>query len=272
MSLQPPKLCVYCGTGKPSKEHIFGDWMKDHVQTNETRTVHHTSYMGLDQGIVPTVGFRPKLNREGAPHRVQLKIACEKCNSGWMNHLQDNAKPLLIELINARWPIISEDHLGHLARWATMVTMSLEFADLKTVTTTADDRLAFKEHAVNNPPYNWQVYLGLGGDAWSTGAFWHRSLLVFDGNATNAIGKRPNMQVTTFHIGRSFFHTISGPADMTPNPELYAFDLGIKQIWPLPVVVPQAPTILLNLGVARASTKFFIDAGIDARPHQGLIL
>jgi len=268
MTRKPTEVCVFCGVGKPTKEHIFGKWMKQHVESPFTRTEHRTAIMQGEEG--GSVGWRPILNRNGAPHTIQIKIACGlPCNNGWMSDFQENAKPHLLQLMEARWPVTSRDVILDIARWATMVTMSLEFAHSSTIAVTSTERLYLKEHL--RPPDNWQIYVGLRDNHLHTGAFWHRAMLFNNGETSEAVADRPNAQLTTFHIGRSFFHVLSGPLEFLPNPSSYASYLGIRQIWPEPNPIPPTPLIFTHAGVIRVATQLFVDRGMDPTPGGGLL-
>lgn len=277
MAKREQSECVYCGARDTTKEHIFGKWMRDQFPTGgrtiaDTSNIEYQFQDGLDSpGRVASAGWRPRLARNGAPHQSQLKIACKDCNSGWMSRFQDNTKPLLLGLMKGNWPVTSLNDIRDLARWATMVTMSAEYADPASVVATKRDRRSLKDNGA--PPDGWQVYLGLSAQDYHV-AYWHRSMTAHTGHGlkpAQVAKKRPNVQLTTFHVGYAFFQVIKAPDDFLPDPAIWAFNLAIRQFWPLPGVTPSSPVKLLTPGVARASTEYFTTFGLDPRPHMGII-
>jgi hypothetical protein len=114
--------------------------MRKHVSTKTTRTIHTTSYTGLKKDSKgPSLGWKPKLHRNGAPHSHQLQVACSSCNSNWMGSFQSRAGKHLPMLMRGEWPILPQDAMRTLACWATMVTMVIEFADPDTVAATSKE-------------------------------------------------------------------------------------------------------------------------------------
>lgn len=241
--------------------------MSKHVKTVSTKSEHATSVVyDFNINLGAAAGWRPALSRNGAPHSHQLKIACKPCNNGWMGRFQEEVKASLVPLMSGSWPRLPESSIASLARWATMVTMCIEFADLKTVAATKKERAYLKEHL--SPPSNWQVYLALYDGVRHAGSFWHRAMLRED-EVHDAHGKF-NMQATTIHVGQCFFHVLSAPVSLLKDAGEFSDTLGMRQIWPIPEREPSATRIFSDAGANRVATKFFADYGVPATPHFGI--
>jgi hypothetical protein len=259
-----PIVCIFCGTGKPTREHIFGRWMRHYIDVAPMQTKHTTSYFGNSAGNDgPFLGFKNKLNRNGAPTSHQLRVVCPECNSGWMGTFQENGgKKYLPPLLNGEWPFFTRDAMHMLSSWATMVTMVLEFADSNTITISDSERQRFKENLY--PPETFQVYLGLYVGEKTPGSFYHRSVSILD---NDHLSIRCKMQATTIHLALCFFHVVSGPADYLPIPPMYSRTIGMAQLWPIPELLPPRPAPHIGEETWWAHTKFFSDLGLPDNAH-----
>jgi hypothetical protein len=272
--MKPSEDCIFCGsTAKLKQEHIFGKWMKRNIKSTKTKTAHLTSFVDLDRQTgaqIPSMA-KGKLNRPGSPHSHQLHLVCNNCNNIWMGSLQENAKPHVLALAKSDWSGLTLQSMTDLAAWATMVTICIEFADLNTQSVSKSERKIFR--GIRRPGPNWIVCFGRCGDFEDPGAFWHRAGSLYDPSGPlDAVPDKPNTQATTVYVGQCFFHTLSGPADVLPDPGGYAVDLGIRQFWRLPTYVPTMPRVFTRAGVDRVATKFWADFGISAEPHFGLMV
>ncbi len=92
--------------------------------------------------------------------------------------------------------------------------------------------------------------------------------LVLNGQVLDA-PDRMNTQTTTFVVGSSFIHTLSGPDFALPDPAEYAATLGIRQFWPNPSEPPTAPPHFTKDGLARVATEFWARHGLSRQPHFG---
>lgn len=267
----PTQKCIFCDSGKPTKEHVYGKWLRDFVPASDSPTLHRTSYMGLvgaEEGAF--LGHRPRLNRNGPPYAVQLKIACKACNNGWMGKLQElGGKKYLPSLIAGEWSELSFDAVTALASWATMVTMTFEFADEYTIAISQSERDQFRRTGV--PPETFQVYFGLyGGSEHGPATTFHRAgQFQIDGIS---IGK---IQTTTCHLGRCFFHVLSGPFSALPDSTQFAELIGMRKFWPKPDSLPTSPNVRLDPETWWIHTRYFAELGESGNsllPHSGLDL
>jgi hypothetical protein len=211
-----------------------------------------------------------RLNRPGSAHSHQLHLVCKQCNNVWMGSLQDNAKPHLLALSEGNWNGLTLQGMTDLSSWAAMVTICLEFADLNTQSVPKSEREIFR--GVRRPGPNWIVCFGQCGDFGDPGAMWHRAGLISDeGPPPDTVTRKPNTQTTTVYAGQCFFHTLSGPQNVLPDPAAYADLLGIRQFWPLPANTPITSRSFTQAGVDRVATKYWVDRGLSSEPHFGLM-
>src|SRR3954469_13275208 len=82
--------CIFCGGTPLSKEHFFAEWMHDYLPPKPS--THYVAGSDL-------IGRPGKMFRPGNVFERHLRVVCKACNSGWMSTLQNEAKPILIPLM-----------------------------------------------------------------------------------------------------------------------------------------------------------------------------
>lgn len=255
------KLCAFCGvtlTNKNiSREHLWGDWLRDYVP----RTFVRTEHMGTIRMVVVhedgrTVSLeqvvRGKLDRPGDPHAQRLRIVCRTCNNGWMSVIQEQAKAHLVPYTRWEWPSLSPESIEPISAWACLFTMVLEFAHIDTMATTPEQRRALMQ--TGRPPDDWVVWagrfkgtrwrgsfnhFGLGGLAWQT------SSLEPPPSAT-ALAPLHTAQSTAFCLGSLFLFTFSTRGPLQVDSDRLAAFAGIRRIWPNRHVAIEPPNITLD--------------------------
>jgi hypothetical protein len=220
--------CIFCGNNANSKEHIWPDWLKDYVPRLFSERIHQASTNRWDKEqkklVIET--FRESV-RPGDPHAQKLRIVCSKCNGGWMSQLQSEAKPLLVPLINGEFYKLLPNEIEAISRWAAMFTMVVEFKNKAGVAVSQEQRDSFK--ITQSVPKGWHISIGYyTGQKWR-GAFNHLAVIIAENENENenenedegegeaALGrlfenwgdKPPNMQTTTFAVGKAIFNTLS---------------------------------------------------------------
>jgi hypothetical protein len=265
----PVERCIYCGqTGKLTKEHIYGRWMRKFITQDIIRTNHYTSFREQNPDSGEPIGTlaKGKLNRSGGPHSGQLQIVCQKCNGGWMSKIQDEAKPYLEKLLNGIWPKFTGTEHITLARWVKMVTISIEYADQTTKTVRESERKKFMDD--QDLSQNWYIFIGLCQPNGSVGEFWHRGAgLHFP---PEEIPSAANFQTTTINLRNSFVHSISGEDRFLPELEEYTRTLGIRRLWPISERIKEPPLIYTIYGVNRVATAYWTGIGSSPEPHFGM--
>lgn len=199
-----------------------------------------------------------RLTRQGSPHAQQLRIVCGDCNQEWMSRVQNDAKTSLTRLMRDDWRDLTLVEAGKIATWVAMVTMCLEFADLRTQAVPPEERRALME--TGEPPTNWLIGIGRCDNQNAPGTFWHRAAQ-FDFSFQAD-------QTTTTCLERCFAHALSGLSSRLPVATEYFVSLGIRQFWPLPDQAPSPPLVFTPAGMTRVSMKYWEDNGLN----EGLLL
>lgn len=110
------RVCVFCGTGNLTREHVFPDWMSKMFVTKNLTATTTIEKQGQPDKVYTSGLFRHK-----------AKVVCSACNNGWMSKLETDAKPLLSAML---FDLRHSTHLGAeeqniLALWAQKTVMIL---------------------------------------------------------------------------------------------------------------------------------------------------
>lgn len=114
------RKCLFCGKAGPlTEEHVFGDWLWK---------------LGFHGEGLREMVFEPgsPILQKGGPFSKKLKVACGRCNNGWMSALETAAKPILLRLFGAiatAQVALHEREQGILARWAAKTVAVLSALD-----------------------------------------------------------------------------------------------------------------------------------------------
>jgi hypothetical protein len=166
-----------------------------------------------------------------------------------MSQIQNGVKDLLLQMMNGRWPTLGQHEQALLASWATMFTMVVDFADLRTQAVTLEERDLFRRTL--RPPPNWLVWCGLySGVRWHTN-FWHKGMAYTPERKAppKGIAFKCDTQVTTFALGKLLFQTASSTSDFA-GPLLEGFDypqsFDLRKLWPSSAPPTNRPARIFN--------------------------
>ncbi|TYO66152.1 hypothetical protein FXV83_12890 [Bradyrhizobium hipponense] len=253
--------CIFDKPARRTAEHIFGQWMRDQFPSAFRNTEHLTSFTDYSTGVpVPTMA-KGRMNRNGSPHAQQLRLVCESCNNEWMSRLQNQAKEPLTSLMRNDWSKLDVPSIKSVAAWVAMVTMCLEFADLKTQAIPLAERQFLM--STGTPPPDWIICLGRCRTDNAPGTMWHRAAMLETEKTQSPPQQfQPNYQTTTICLEAAFAHVLSGPVALLPDPKAYAESLGVRVFWPLPQTAPSEPLVFTPEGITRVAMQFWRDNGL----------
>lgn len=135
------RVCIFCGSGNLTKEHVFPDWMSK-VFPRTTTATHTEENNGKVEKTFQTRVFQ---------HTA--KIVCGSCNSGWMGKLESSTKPILSKMLfSLNYSAnLTKNEQAILSFWAQKTAMILNRstgADFK-IPTQSYNELAEKNKALN---------------------------------------------------------------------------------------------------------------------------
>ena len=149
----PPRKCIFCGCTGVSKEHIWeSGWLRIFRKT-----------LPIFQPWTLWCIERTKLKKEKTENRSAysgtVKLVCRPCNNEWMSQLQNDAKPILLPLMNGERRALNRREQTILSAWITMFVMVAEFQVPDKVAIQPDARQRFKEAL--QPPEGTAIWLGM---------------------------------------------------------------------------------------------------------------
>lgn len=241
---RPPGRCIFCNGFGLTKEHVFPDWMRTVFTRLPTDT--HTFY-DIDYVDLPTIGTVPLPSRRTGQGQVgskKVKVVCRACNNGWLSQLEQNAKPLLTEVLNGRQRTFSVADQKLLATWIVKTTMTAEFWRPKEIAIKQPEREEFRLKM--EPSSRWQIWGALYiGTKLQAGAIYHHGVGIYLPPNPVRVGVK-NTQYTVMGIGRFLAINLSSEQEgltFGMNPQL---DVALIRLWPpigTPVSWPLARSI-----------------------------
>jgi hypothetical protein len=168
-------------------------------------------------------------------------VVCGDCNSGWLNQIQQTARPLLLPLFEGRAHRIDGDAQSKIAAWIAMATMTGEYLsqDQKRVTVPQSDRDWLMAHPT--APAHWVIWIGRYRWQRAVVPQWvHLSLHVPDSDALPdrlTEHHRPNTQTTAFCVGELFAFVMSSELPEVPPGCNWrtapSANFKLHRIWPI---------------------------------------
>ncbi|MDG9674819.1 hypothetical protein [Micromonospora sp. DH14] len=114
---------------------MLAQWMRSSVGPLPMERSAYGSGFGLldDDRAYASIGESVRVSRNSLLHQV-TRAVCAVCNNGWMSRLEAAAKPILMNLFDARRTntstMLSTDEATVLARWAVKTSWTSELSGL----------------------------------------------------------------------------------------------------------------------------------------------
>lgn len=253
---KPTEHCIFCGGEALTDEHIYAEWLKPYIPRTLENTTTYSS-------IVHQTRTEAKAySRTGDPHSRRLRVACKRCNTGWMSQLQEHTKAILIPLVTGTPITLDAYAQRRVAAWAAMAIMVAEYDEPDKIAIPTEDRDYLRGH--RDAPPNWKIWIGHYERGDWVGHWLHNVLPVVAKKdaartQTNEI-PAPNTQTTTFVVGQLYIHAIS--SSFPKVVDLFRF-VGsasdkIACIWPGPDTAIDWPLrTLTDVEADRITNTFF---------------
>jgi hypothetical protein len=204
MSRTPVSKCIFCGTGKLTKEHIWADWLKKYIPRT---TIKHS----LKKELIHAGGIEFNiLEHNGDVHSRRIRCVCASCNNGWMSKIQNDVKPILIPMLSGEEVVLRKKERVSISSWVGMMIMVAEYLDPDSVSISQADRCFLLKN--KKLPSHWHVWIGHANRQMQP-RFSHAVFPLTKGKSGEVIRRRPgdlNTQTSTICVGEHLLiHTIS---------------------------------------------------------------
>jgi hypothetical protein len=150
--------CVYCGATRTTKEHVWPKWLRKILPDYTKTTYTHQR------------GDEPPRVWEDVAAAITVGVVCGDCNHGWMNDLENAARPLLEPMIAGRRTTLDKPEQRALAAWGIKTAMMLEQTNPATASIPASHYAFLHEH--KEPPSTTFAWLA-ATDAKKYTVFYH---------------------------------------------------------------------------------------------------
>ena len=212
----------------------------------------HTTQHPLDGETIRADRVRP-----GNLTSKQFRVVCRACNHGWMNALEQAARPLLEPLIRGESCYLPPEKVHVVAKWIAMKAMVSEQSDRARVTTPYEARNALKE--LGRIPNEFRVYLASHSAKERVGFRRDSATVALTGERPSFyLGNQlPNIEQVTWTMGSVVAQvTAAFETKLTIEDTVANFTHKVAQIWPLPSTGMKWPTqvVLSDQGVERFGT------------------
>jgi hypothetical protein len=111
------RRCWWCGSDQRlTLEHVVPFWIGE-VLEGTGRAEHSYVEPGAETPERTWSNVRPDF---------KARVACKRCNNGWMSEIETAAKPRIVRLLDGRTQAISRADCAVLARWATKTALMFQ--------------------------------------------------------------------------------------------------------------------------------------------------
>ena len=262
-SVQIVKKCIFCGQNASSKEHIWSQWMHDMLPAPEPHFKH--SRLIYDYHPDSGISQRGASERQGDLRTVRIRVVCRECNQGWMNDLEQLARPFLEPLIQGSPVALDNEQMTIVAQWITLKCFISEHERSNNALTPLDDRLALKRQG--KIPAYYRIYSASHNVGPKTGMTRHSNCMFFNSEdfLNPPVDTPKNIQVISLVLGCAFFYIV---ASRVPNfgdfvAHLVNPKLAGRRIWPqmhFEMVWPGQPILsLANVDYISESLGRYVD-------------
>lgn len=235
------RACVFCGAEdrKISKEHLWSKWMRAYVDGSDGGPTPKTRVLANKGGRVKASQTWPE-----APFGQEISGPCKICNQGWMERVEDDARPFLIPMLENCVVELRPEAQRSVARWATLKLLIAHLghaADKQTIPTSRY-RQFFIDRLL---PLGARIWIGRydGSGAWPT-AYNYLELFVTQNGGVEP--PSPNGYLAGFSIGYLAFFYWGHEQRYGPIPDVTAVADYLVPIWPATGKVSWPPKGLLD--------------------------
>lgn len=238
------KRCIFCEEYNVSKEHVFGDWLRE-LFPRDSKTTHTHGTVIWHEPDQPDESSIARMEKQGHTGSKKVRVVCQTCNTNWLStKIESSAKPVLIPLITNHSGLLSEAMQRILAVWVAKTAMTAEFINKTNPTIHQHERTHLRKHM--EPPPGWFICAApYVGNEW-------RDLGLFQHTVRLEVPSVENHRLTEHNIGLTFIgmgHLLLLIRHSTWSrlwPALAAPVPHLSQIWPITGDIDWPPQVTLT--------------------------
>jgi hypothetical protein len=151
------QACIYCGRPADSDEHIFGTWLVAEIEKVTGRPFVGGQVEREDGTVEP---IRVTLDKRGNRQFNFLSdMICTVCNNGWMNVVDEKARPYIRRMMRGEEVAASGSMRKHIASWAVKTAITARFAHVNPDPVEGDWPRQLHDEGNHRPSRHWAVWL-----------------------------------------------------------------------------------------------------------------
>lgn len=230
---QSPGRCWYCDGLGLSSEHIFARSLTKLFDTEVTDREHDK----VRHDYTPPAGEAPPPKRAKTFAYTTRKF-CRTCNSEWMQHVDDAARPTLAAFATNEGHELDPEQQERLALWATKTVLGFLSKEPEEYRFASRD-LYHELYRTQKPPQGTQLWLG--GNPHGHMGWMSAHSLVFGGPLAEHRGFGASLS-----FGYSVIHLVFHGSTDWRLQLAYRPHRALKSIWPTQPSVEWPPPLLLR--------------------------
>jgi hypothetical protein len=231
-----PRRCIFCNSGGVTNEHLFSRWIHKIVPPIPEATNRLARLRASDIGEAGTkVRLRATLKQGDVIHR-KARVVCGSCNNGWMNKLEEAARPYLTPLILGQTLMIEPAAQCVISEWIALKAMVMSF-DTVTLSSPIPEEAchSFKETLTLGS--GWDIWIGYYAGAALRAHYASRTLyesvnLPGEPVTIPTVNDR-NTYVLVLVIGKLFIHAGWSALNLFPQHTHNQLAPSLLPLWPL---------------------------------------
>jgi hypothetical protein len=235
-----PRRCVFCGGRPLTREHVFPKWLTDVLPAQDL-------FRGQDQYRILSRPDKTPAHL-ALPHRevrepfnaATARAVCANCNSGWMNAIEDSARPTLSRLIRGDSTELASADVEAVATWTVKTALMVQLTSVEGIA--AFGQVYRNFFTDRRPPASAVVWAAAtGAEDWALRAETVSALIATDEDSVT-VADPVNTTSATLGLGLLLLHTVLTARPSVSYPPLSAIHPGaIVRLWPNPVAVTLPP-------------------------------
>jgi len=221
------RACVFCGAEdrKISKEHLWSKWMATYVDPSGGTANIKSRILSTKTGQVKDSESWPE-----AAFGQEISGTCKPCNEGWMERIEDEARPFLIPMLEDRETELRPQAQRAVARWATLKLLVAHLGHRAEKQSIPAAR--FRQFFIDRSfPSGARVWIGRydGTGAWPT-HYRYLELFVSENGGTEP--DESNGYLAGFSVGHLVFFYWGHELRHGPLPDVSRVAAYLAPVWP----------------------------------------
>ncbi len=209
-NIKPQGSCIFCGKiNALTREHVFPLWMHSHLPKGadvyRREATRSLTNMPLSTPMCVSAPLR------GGPQITTASVVCAHCNNTWMSSLEQQARPLLIPLVQGKAYFFNARNLKELASWIALKVIVLQHHEPPAIIYDEDERKSFFDSKI--PSERMNIWLARHNSrSWECAYTSHSSgVFMKEKEGEQEDFNSPNIQTLTLGMGKLAIFVISVP-------------------------------------------------------------